>query len=210
MEEYELSYDNVFFFDAQVIGASGEESIVAIVWLYNFQWSSWVKGRDDIGVMAEQWGKADAIVSFDEDELIMALMKSEFGLKYDVYINLLDYSDDNLVETAKKIAIEYPAELNDFDQELSLKLWADFKKGRDDALNSLLFYRAWYTDLIYDVFFHVCEEAVPVKVFIPWKLSKTKVLLKPEKDDEDVQDDELFKTLRRAYDFSEPHAPKDD
>jgi len=97
MDEYELSLDNIFFFDAQIVGEPGKEFIASIVWLHNFQWSSWTKGVDGPEVLIEQWTHSDALVSFDEDEIVMSIIKSQFGLTYDNYINLLDYCDDHIV-----------------------------------------------------------------------------------------------------------------
>jgi len=37
MDEYELSLDNISFFDAQIVGGAGKEFIASIVWLHNFR-----------------------------------------------------------------------------------------------------------------------------------------------------------------------------
>ena len=208
MDEYELSLDNVFFFDAQIIGQPGKEFIASIVWLHNFQWSSWTKGVGGIEVLKEQWKNSDAFVSFDEEEIVMSLMKSQLGLKYDNYINLIDYCDDYITNVAKEIGIEYPPELDVFQKTDSARLWLEYIHGHDGSLNSMLFYGAWYTDLIYHIFFKVCGDTVPIRVFIPWKLeveTRTKKIRNSQ-----IQNKELYEKLQNAYDFSDPYATMDE
>jgi hypothetical protein len=210
MDEYELSLDNIFFFDAQIVGGPGKEFIASIVWLHNFQWSSWTRGVDGDEVLIEQWNNSDAIVSFDEEEIVMSLMRSQFGLKYDAYINLIDYCEDNLANIAKEVGIVYPEELDDFDKLNSTKLWIEFLQGSDSALNSLLFFSAWNTDLIYHIFFQVCGDTVPLRVFIPWALEKEPEHLKVKRQKLNVQEKVLYEKLKRAYDFSAPCSAADE
>ena len=208
MDEYELSLDNVFFFDAQIVGSPGKEFIAAIVWLHNFQWSSWTKGVDGPEVLIEQWNCSDAVVSFDEDEIVMAIIKEQFALTSDNYINLLDYCDNHITNMAREIELDYPSELDSFRKIDSTRLWIDFIQGHNGALNAMLFYSAWYTDLIYHIFFKVCGDVVPIRIFIPWKLeieSRTKKLRNSK-----VQNKELYKKLQDAYDFSSPLAAADE
>lgn len=208
MDEYELSLDNVFFFDAHIVGEFGREFVASIVWLYNFQWSSWTKSVDSPEVMIEQWRKADVIVSFDEEEIIMSLMKSQFGLRYDAYINLMDYCEERLIDTARDIGLEYPEELERFDKSQSTQMWMDFIHGNQSALNAMLFYSAWNTELIYHIFFRVCGDTAPISVFIPWTLEKPKKHVR--KRESKVQDAGLYDALKRSYDFSSPSATRDE
>ena len=210
MDEYELSLDNIFFFDAQIVGNPGKEFIASIVWLHNFQWSSWTRGVDGYEVLIEQWNNSDAIVSFDEDEIVMALMKSQFGLKYDAYINLTDYCDNHLTNMAKEIGVVYPAELDDFKKSNSTKLWVEFIQGNDSALNSMLFFSAWNTDLIYHIFFQVCGDTVPLRVFIPWALRENTEHINNEQQKDKENGKDLYEKLKRAYDFSNPCATMDE
>ena len=208
MDEYELSLDNIFFFDAQIVGESGKEFIASIVWLHNFQWSSWTKGVNGTEVLIEQWTHSDAHVSFDEDEIVMSIIKSQFGLTYDNYINLLDYCDDHIKDVARGIGVDYPPELDSYNKSLSTKIWKDYIQGHDSALTAMLFYSAWYTDLIYHIFFKVCGDTVPLRIFIPWKLeveTRTKRLREAK-----VQNKELYSKLQDAYDFSAPLAAADE
>ncbi|MDD5599587.1 MAG: hypothetical protein PHV82_16705 [Victivallaceae bacterium] len=202
MDEYELSLDSVFFFDAHIVGEIGREFVASMVWLYNFQWSSWTKSLDSPEVMIEQWNKADVIVSFDEEEIIMSLMKSQFGLKYDAYVNLVDYCEEKLIDTAAEIGLEYPEELKRFDKSQSTQMWMDFIQGNAAALNALLFYSAWNTELIYHIFFRVCGDTAPISIFIPWTLEQPKKQAKSHESK--VQDSSLYETLKRSYDFSNP------
>lgn len=210
MDEYELSLDNIFFFDAQIVGSPGKEFIATIVWLHNFQWSSWTRGIDGDEVIIEQWNNSDAIVSFDEEEIVMSLMKSQFGLSYDAYINLLDYCDDHIVNMAREIGIAYPAELDEFYKSDSTALWVEYIQGSDSALNSLLFFSAWNTDLIYHIFFQVCGDTIPLRVFIPWSLEKIPTNLKVKRQKSKVQEKDLYNKLKRSYDFSNPGAAIDE
>ncbi|MCK4981444.1 MAG: hypothetical protein KAS17_00900 [Victivallaceae bacterium] len=210
MNEYELSLDNIFFFDAQIVGSHGKEFIASIVWLHNFQWSSWTRGVDGNEVLINQWNNSDAIVSFDEEEIVMSLMKSQFGLKYDAYINLVDYCDNHLTNMADEVGIAYPAELLDFKKSDSTKLWMEFIQGNDSALNSMLFFGAWNTDLIYHIFFQVCGDTVPLRVFIPWALEKQPTNLKVKRKKGKVQEKDLYNKLKRSYDFSSPGAAIDE
>lgn len=208
MDEYELSLDNIFFFDAQIVGQPGREFIASIVWLHNFQWSSWTKGVDGPEVLIAQWNSSDAIVSFDEDEILMSLMKAQFNLKYDNYINLIDYCDDHITSIAREIGVEYPSELDSFEKSDSTKLWLDFIHGHSSALNAMLFYSAWNTDLIYHIFFKVCGDTVPVRVFIPWDLeveTRSKKIRASK-----VANKELYEKLQRSYDFSNPCSAMDE
>ena len=116
MDEHELSFDNIVFLDAQLAGACEDRFIASIVWLYNFQWSSWVKGADGKEVLFEQWKRSDAVVYFDRSSLIPLLMESQFGLEHDDYINLADYCEDRLVDTARDIGVEYPEVLDNFEE----------------------------------------------------------------------------------------------
>jgi len=208
MDEYELSLDNIFFFDAQIVGSPGREFIASIVWLHNFQWSSWTKGVDGCEVLIQQWENSDAIVSFDEDEIVMSLMKSQFGLKYENYINLVDYCDEHITDIAREVDVDYPPELDNFEKSDSTRLWIDYIQGHTSALNAMLFYSAWNTDLIYHIFFKVCGDAVPIRIFIPWKLeveTRTKRIKNSK-----VHNEELYEKLLRAYDFSSPCARMDE
>lgn len=208
MDEYELSLDNVFFFDAQIVGNPGKEFIATIVWLHNFQWSSWTKGVDGPEVLVEQWNCSDAAVSFDEDEILMSLMKEQFALTSDNYINLIYYCDNHITNMAREIELDYPSELDSFRKVDSTRLWIDFIQGHHGALNAMLFYSAWCTDLIYHIFFKVCGDTVPIRIFIPWKLeieSRTKKLRRSK-----VQNKELYEKLQEAYDFSSPLAAADE
>lgn len=208
MDEYDLSLDNIFFFDAQIVGQPGKEFIASIVWLHNFQWSSWTKGVDGTEVLKAQWESSDAVVSFDEEEIVMSLIKSQFGLKYDNYINLTDYCDDHITDVAREIGLDYPPELDSFQETDSTRLWIDYIQGHNGALNSMLFYSAWYTDLIYHIFFKVCGDTVPLRIFIPWKLeveTRTKKLRNSR-----VKNKDLYEKLQRAYDFSAPGATADE
>ena len=208
MDEYELSLDNIFFFDAQIVGQPGKEFIASIVWLHNFQWSSWTKGVDGAEVLKQQWESSDAVVSFDEEEIVMSLIKSQFGLKYDNYINLIDYCDGHITDVAREIEVDYPPELDCFQKTDSTRLWLEFIQGHNGSLNSMLFYSAWYTDLIYHIFFKVCDDTVPIRVFIPWRLeveTRTKKLRNSK-----VHNKDLYEKLQRAYDFSAPRAAADE
>lgn len=204
MDEHELSFDNIVFLDAQVAGASDDRFVASVVWLYNFQWSSWVRGADGSEVLIEQWGKSDAVVYFDRSSLIPSLMKSSFGLEHKDYINLADYCADRLVDTAKEIGIDYPEVLDDFENEHSTQLWKNYEQYCYDSLNSLLFFNAWNTALIYHIFFHACEEEVPIKVFIPWELETPKSPKHAGEGVPKVRDAKLFKKLLDSYDFSAP------
>jgi hypothetical protein len=210
MDEYELSLDNIFFFDAQIVGSPGKEFIASIVWLHNFQWSSWTRGMDGKEVLTNQWNNSDAIVSFDEEEIVMSLMKAQFGLKYDAYINLVDYCDNHLTNMAKEVGITYPAELDDFEKSDTIQLWIDFIHGNDSALNTLLFLSAWNTDLIYHIFFQVCGDTVPLRIFIPWALEKHKKNSKIKQKQSKVQEKDLYEKLKRSYDFSSPYSTMDE
>jgi hypothetical protein len=208
MDEYELSLDNISFFDAQIVGSPGKEFIASIVWLHNFQWSSWTKGVDGAEVLIEQWNNSDAIVSFDEDEIVMSLIKDQFGLTYDNYINLIDYCDDHITNIAREIDVDYPEELDSFNKLDSTRLWIDYIQGHNSALNSMLFYSAWNTDLIYHIFFKVCGDTIPLRIFIPWKLeveTRTKRVRHSK-----VENEDLYKKLQRAYDFSAPCSSMDE
>jgi len=210
MDEYELSLDNIFFFDAQIVGSPGKEFIASIVWLHNFQWSSWTRGVDGKEVVINQWKSSDAVVSFDEDEIVMSLMKAQFGLSNDSYINLTDYCDNHLTNMAKEIGVVYPAELDDFKKSSSTKLWIEFIQGNESALNSMLFYSAWNTDLIYHIFFQVCGDTVPLRIFIPWILEIHPEHLNVERPKSKVLEKDLYEKLKRSYDFSSPGAAIDE
>ena len=208
MDEYELSLDNILFFDAPIIGQPGKEFLPSIVWLHNFQWSSWTKGVDGTEVFKAQWKNSDAVVSFDEEEIVLSIIKSQFGLKCDNYINLVDYCDDHIINVAREIGVEYPPELDVFEKKDSNRLWLEYIQGHAGSLNSLLFYSAWYTDLIYHIFFEVCGDTVPLRVFIPWKLeveTRTKKIRNNH-----IQNKELYERLQQAYDFSDPSATMDE
>ena len=208
MDEYELSLDNISFFDAQIVGGAGKEFIASIVWLHNFQWSSWTKGVDGPEVLIEQWNNSDAIVSFDEEEIVMSLIKEQFGLSYDNYINLIDYCDNHIKDVAREIGVEYPGEIDMFQKSQSTNLWVAYIQGHPSALTALLYYSAWYTDLIYHIFFKVCGDVIPLRIFIPWKLeveTRTKKIR-----DSKVENKALYEKLMDAYDFSSPSAAIDE
>ncbi|MDD5696988.1 MAG: hypothetical protein PHH77_00060 [Victivallaceae bacterium] len=204
MNEYELSLDRVFFFDTQIVVEDKRRYIASIVWLYNFQWHSWVLGMDDDEVLAGQWNQADAVVSFNENARLMALMKSEFNLTHNSYINLVDYCDNRLTDAAAEIGIDYPPELEHFDEALATRWWTDFDRGNNDALNSLLFLGAWNTALIYKIFFRACEGTVPVEVSIPFAPGILDSPAQKPAEEAKTSDETLYQTLQNSYDFSGP------
>ncbi len=210
MDEYELSLDSIFFFDAQVVTIQEKTFIVSVVWLYNFQWNSWIKGRDEDVVLVEHLRKAHAIVSFSENARLMALMRAEFGFSHDYYINLVDYCDGKLLEIAKSLAIDYHPELEHFDESHPADLWIDYQNDNHDALDTLLFVSAWHTFLIYNIFFQVSGGIVPVKVFIPWGLKAPVLSKKRIRRGPKTKDELLRKKLESSYDFSAPCASIDD
>jgi len=72
----------------------------------------------------------------------------------------------------------------------------------------MLFYSAWNTDLIYHIFFQVCGDTVPLRVFIPWKLeveTRTKKIRNSQ-----IRNKDLYEKLQNAYDFSDPYATMDE
>ncbi|MCK4982240.1 MAG: hypothetical protein KAS17_04900 [Victivallaceae bacterium] len=205
MNEYELSLDNIFFFDVQIAGSHGKEFITSIVWLHNFQWGSWTRRVDSNESLIRHWKNSDAVVSFDQKKIIMSLMKLQFGLKNDSYINLALYCDDHLINIAEEVGIDYPAELDDFEEANSKKLWIEFIKGNESALESRHFFSAWNTNLIYQLFFKICGDPVPHNVCIPWALEKTPKKLKVKKQKIEMHKEDLYKKLKETHDFSNPY-----
>lgn len=210
MDEYEFSYDNVLFLDTQMIGELEEEFIASLVWLHNFQWSSWTQGVDDSDVFISQWKNADLIVYFDPQETLLSTVKDQFGVNYSAAVNLVDYCEDSLMDTARETEIVYPDELDTFSKEDLVKLWIDFVQGDRYALNTLLYVSAWRTNLIYNIFFKACGLEVPIKVFIPWQLEEPKVYHRVVSDKLKGQEKALYDSLKTAYDFSSPNATRDD
>lgn len=210
MDEYELSLDSIFFFDAQVVSTPGKTFIASVVWLYNFQWNSWIRGRDGDEILVNHMKKADAVVSFSENARLMALMRAEFGFSHEYYINLVDYCDGKLLEMAKSLGIDYHPELEHFDESHPNSLWIDYKKDNYDALDTLLFVSAWHTSLIYNIFFQVSGGIVPIKVFIPWGLETPVLSKKRVKYVPKTKDEKLRSKLEDAYDFTGPCASIDD
>ena len=209
MDEYEFSYDNVVFLDTQMIGELTEEFIASLVWLHNFQWSSWTQGVDDSEVFISQWKNADLIVYFDPQETLLSTVKDQFGIGYNAAVNLVDYCEDSLIDTARDTEIAYPAELDTFSNNDLVKLWIDFVHGDTYALNTLLFISAWRTNLIYNIFFKACGQEVPIKVFIPWQLEEPKVYHRIVSDEVKAQEKALYDNLKTAYDFSSPNSARD-
>jgi hypothetical protein len=199
--------DKTFFFDVQIIDTGERKFIGAIVWLYDFQWSSWVRGIDGDEVLIEQWQKADVVISFNESARVMSLMRSEFGLEHDNYINLIDYCDDQLVDTADEIELEYPPELKSFDEVRAVELWNELIEEDPDAMDTLLYFRAWNTILIYNIFFKVSEGLTPLKIFVPWSIPEHK--LAPKNPQNKTPEEMLLDTLQKTYDFSTPGATAD-
>lgn len=89
-------------------------------------------------------------------------------------------------------------------------MWTDFQKGDYSALNKMLFFSAWNTDLIYHIFFQVCGDSIPVRVFIPWSLEKSKKKRKAKQKINKMQNDVLYEKLQKSYDFSSPNATMDE
>ena len=124
-------------------------------------------------------------------------------------IGTFEFSADNHIkDVAREIGVDYPPELDSYNKSLSTKIWKDYIQGHNSALTAMLFYSAWYTDLIYHIFFKVCGDTVPLRIFIPWKLeveTRTKRLREAK-----VHNKELYSKLQNAYDFSAPLAAADE
>jgi hypothetical protein len=135
----------------------------------------------------------------------MPLMKLQFGLQNETYINLALYCNDLLLNVAEEIGLDYPEELYNFEDEKSKKLWIEFIKGNKSALESRHFFSAWNTNLIYQLFFKVCGEPVPHNVFVPWELKRTPKTPNANRRKIEIHKEDLYKKLKEAHDFSTPY-----